>query len=75
MIEVVGAYNTAFCYTGELEEAAAGQIKAVCDQPAFIMECTLMGTNLTKSYTQFAERWFNRTRNRAMWASLRSSAR
>lgn len=35
MIEVVGAYNTAFCYTGELEEAAAGQIKAVCDQPAF----------------------------------------
>ncbi len=35
MIEVVGAYNTAFCYTGELEDAAAGQIKAVCDQPAF----------------------------------------
>ena len=35
MIEVVGAHNTAFCYTGELEEAAAGQIKAVCDQPAF----------------------------------------
>ena len=29
MIEVVGAYNTAFCYTGELEEVAAGQIKAV----------------------------------------------
>ena len=35
MIEVVGKYNTAICYTGELEEAAAGQIKAVCDQPAF----------------------------------------
>ena len=35
MIEVVGQYNTAVCYTGELEEAAAGQIKAVCDQPAF----------------------------------------
>ena len=35
MIEVVGACNTAFCYTGELEEAAAGQIKAVCDQSAF----------------------------------------
>jgi len=35
MIEVVGAYNTAICYTGRLEEAAAGQIKAVCDQPAF----------------------------------------
>ena len=35
MIEIVGAYNTALCYTGELEEAAAGQIKAVCDQSAF----------------------------------------
>lgn len=35
MIEVVGRYNTAVCYTGELEEAAAGQIKAVCDQSAF----------------------------------------
>lgn len=35
MIEVVGAFNTAICYTGELEEAAAGQIQAVCDQPAF----------------------------------------
>ena len=35
MIEVVGKYNTAICYTGELEEATAGQIKAVCDQPAF----------------------------------------
>ena len=35
MIEIVGAHNTAFCYTGELEEAAAGQIKAVCDQSAF----------------------------------------
>ena len=35
MIEVVGQYNTAICYTGELEAAAAGQIQAVCDQPAF----------------------------------------
>lgn len=35
MIEIVGTYNTAICYTGELEEAAAGQIKAVCDQSAF----------------------------------------
>lgn len=59
MIEVVGAFNTAICYTGELEEAAAGQIKAVCDQPAFIdtkirimpdvhagMGCTI-GTTMT----------------------------
>ena len=35
MIEIVGAHNTAICYTGQLEDAAAGQIKAVCDQPAF----------------------------------------
>lgn len=35
MIEIVGAYNTAHCFTGELEEAAAGQIQAVCDQSAF----------------------------------------
>lgn len=35
MIEVKGQFNTAVCYTGELEEAAAGQIKAVCDQEAF----------------------------------------
>lgn len=35
MIEVIGQYNTAVCYTGELEKTAAGQIKAVCDQTAF----------------------------------------
>ena len=35
MIEVVGQYNTAICYTGELEAAAAGQIKAVGDQLVF----------------------------------------
>ena len=35
MIEIVGQYNTAICYTGELENAAAEQIQAVCDQPAF----------------------------------------
>lgn len=35
MIEVIGAYNTAVCYTGQLEKTAAGQIKAVCDQSAF----------------------------------------
>jgi len=35
MIEIKGAYNTALCYTGELEPAAAGQIRAVCDQEAF----------------------------------------
>jgi len=31
MIEIKGLFNTAICYTPELEPAAAGQIKAVCD--------------------------------------------
>ena len=35
MIEIAGQFNTALCYTGELESAAAAQIKAVCDQPSF----------------------------------------
>jgi hypothetical protein len=35
MIEIVGQYNRAICYTGELESAAEAQIKAVCDQSAF----------------------------------------
>ena len=35
MIEIEGRYNTAICYTGKLEETAAGQIRAVCDQEAF----------------------------------------
>ena len=35
MIEIKVQHNTAFCYCAELEKAAAGQIKAVCDQPAF----------------------------------------
>ena len=35
MIEIQGQFNTAICYTLELEKAAAGQIKAVCDQEEF----------------------------------------
>ncbi len=35
MIEIRGKWNTAFCYADELEELAAGQIRAVCDQEAF----------------------------------------
>ena len=35
MITIQGLYNTAVCYTSELEELAANQIKAVCDQPEF----------------------------------------
>ena len=35
MIKIEGLFNTALCYTPELEPAAAGQIKAVCDQEAF----------------------------------------
>ena len=40
MIKIVGAYNTALCYTGEIEASAAEQIKTVCDQPAFA-DCKL----------------------------------
>ena len=35
MIEIIGQYNKAICYTGELEPTAARQIQAVCDQKAF----------------------------------------
>ena len=35
MIEIQGQYNTAKCFTDNLEEAAARQIRSVCDQPAF----------------------------------------
>ena len=35
MIEVKGKFNTAVCYTYQLEMAARGQIQAVCDQEAF----------------------------------------
>ncbi len=35
MIEIIGTYNTAVCYTNELEETAREQIKVVCDAEAF----------------------------------------
>lgn len=35
MIEINGKYNKALCYTPELEEFAAEQIKAVCDREEF----------------------------------------
>lgn len=35
MIEVKGQFNTAVCYTPQLEKAAESQIKAVCDQEDF----------------------------------------
>ena len=35
MVTIHGLYNTAVCYTPELEELAANQIKAVCDQAEF----------------------------------------
>lgn len=35
MIEVKGQYNTAICYTPELEKTSEGQIRAVCDQEYF----------------------------------------
>ena len=35
MITIQGLYNTAVCYTPELEEAARKQIQTVCDQAEF----------------------------------------
>ena len=35
MIEIIGEFNTAKCFTGELEDAAREQIKKVCDTEAF----------------------------------------
>ena len=35
MITINGAHNTAVCFTSQLEEKAATQIKTVCDQEAF----------------------------------------
>lgn len=35
MIEIVGKYNTAICYTDTLENSAYGQIMAVCNQDFF----------------------------------------
>lgn len=35
MVTIQGAYNTAICYTPELEAAARDQIQAVCDRPEF----------------------------------------
>lgn len=35
MVTIQGLYNTAICYTPELEGLAANQIKAVCDQVEF----------------------------------------
>ena len=35
MIAIQGLYNSAICYTSNLEELAAKQIKAVCDQKEF----------------------------------------
>ena len=35
MVFIEGKYNTAICYTPEMEPVSAGQIKSVCDQEAF----------------------------------------
>lgn len=35
MVEIKGKYNTAKCYTNELEDAARAQIQTVCDMEAF----------------------------------------
>lgn len=35
MVTIQGRYNSAICYTSKLEELAADQIQAVCNQPEF----------------------------------------
>ena len=35
MVKIEGKYNTALCFTEQLDAVAAGQIGAVCDQEAF----------------------------------------
>lgn len=35
MIEIKGKYNTAICYTGEIEQKAISQLIAVCNEEAF----------------------------------------
>ena len=35
MIEIIGNVNTAKCFTGNLEDVARGQLKAVCDMEEF----------------------------------------
>ena len=35
MIEIVGKFNTAICYTNELEPTAYAQIETVCNEQAF----------------------------------------
>ena len=35
MVKIEGLYNTAFCYTPVLEDAAHAQIQSVCDQKEF----------------------------------------
>lgn len=36
MVKIEGLYNTAFCYTPVLEDAARAQIQSVCDQKEFV---------------------------------------
>ena len=35
MIEIVGKFNTAICYTDTLEDTAYTQIETVCNEPTF----------------------------------------
>ena len=35
MIEIIGQFNTAKCFTSQLEDMATEQIKTVCDTEAF----------------------------------------
>ena len=41
MIEIIGKFNTAICYTNELEPTAYSQIETVCNEQAFEASRTL----------------------------------
>ena len=63
MITIQGLYNTAVCYTPELEEAARKQIQTVCDQAEFagckirIMPDVHAGKGCTIGTTMTITRW------------------
>ena len=53
MIEVAGTFNTAICYTGELEPVAGEQIKTVCDRREFA-DCKIRKTGQILILSRFA---------------------
>ena len=51
MIEIVGQFNTAKCFTSQLEDMAAEQIKAVCDTAGICSAGSMREMNWLKETT------------------------